>query len=208
VLPPKRGPFRLVYVSAAERFYGSMLCELWREMQKHPDLELKIVGPHGDWPEEDKQSAKDAGVTLSIMPPEKAAEVIAGADALLESADAFLVPMEFDPAMRQRMETSFPSKLIEFAQFGKPLVVWGPDYCSAAEWARLQGAALCVTNRDPVALALTLDELAATPDERDRLGKSSERAAAGEFDALAIQAAFQDLLAACSAQANTSDTKT
>ena len=32
--------------------------------------------------------------------------------------------MVFDPKMRRRMETSFPSKLIEFSQFGKPLVVW------------------------------------------------------------------------------------
>jgi len=66
VFPPRRGKFRLVYVGAAERFYGRMLRELWREMQKHADMELIIVGPHGDWPEGDKQSAKDAGVTRSF----------------------------------------------------------------------------------------------------------------------------------------------
>jgi len=48
VFPPKRGKFRLVYVGAADRFYGRMLRDLWREIKEHPDLELIIVGPHGD----------------------------------------------------------------------------------------------------------------------------------------------------------------
>lgn len=49
----------------------------------------------------------------------------------LASADVFLVVMSFDPALMRRMETSFPSKLPEYAQFGKPLVIWGPELSGA-----------------------------------------------------------------------------
>jgi glycosyltransferase involved in cell wall biosynthesis len=101
----------------------------------------------------------------------------------------------------------FPSKLIEFAQFGKPLVVWGPEYCSAVEWARREDSALCVTNQDPVALVAALNRLTDSRLEQERLAAAADRAAAGEFDALAIQAGFQDLLAACSTPTTTSDAK-
>ncbi len=41
----------------------------------------------------------------------------------MASADAFLITIVFAPSIRRRMETSLPSKLIEFAQFGKPLII-------------------------------------------------------------------------------------
>jgi len=97
----------------------------------------------------------------------------------------------------------FPSKLIEFSQFGKPLVVWGQEYCSAVERARREDSALCVTDQDLVALVAALNRLADSRLEQERLAAAADRAAVGEFDSLAIQAAFQDLLAACSTQATT-----
>jgi glycosyltransferase involved in cell wall biosynthesis len=73
-------------------------------------------------------------------------------DDWLAEADAFLIPMVFEAGMRRRMQTSFPSKLVEFAQFGKPLIIWGPSDCSAVDWAGNSKKALCVTEESPTAL--------------------------------------------------------
>jgi hypothetical protein len=142
VFPPKRGKFRLVYVGAAERFYGRMLRKLWREMTTHPDLELVIVGPHKDWPESDKRSASASGVLLGFMPPDKAAEVIAGADALL-------VVMSFEVEYELFMRTSFTTKFLDYAAFGIPIILWGPEYCSPSRIAVRENSALVVHTPDP-----------------------------------------------------------
>ncbi len=176
--------------------YGPMLGEALKALDGNEHVELVVRGARPNWPADFAAEMKHQGKWLEFAPREEL-------EAWLDSADAFLVPMEFDPAMRRRMETSFPSKLIEFAQFSKPLVVWGPEYCSAVEWARREDSALCVTNQDPANLVATLIRLADSRLERDRLAVAADRAAVGEFDALAIQAAFQDLLAACSTQATT-----
>ncbi|NCY22869.1 hypothetical protein EBX31_13060 [bacterium] len=102
--------------------------------------------------------------------------------------------MVFDPVMRRRMETSFPSKLIEFAQFGKPLVVWGPAYCSAVRWAKQSNAALCVTERDPEHLANALQRLARSAEDCTRLATASQAAAHREFDPKIIQEKFLSIL--------------
>ena len=92
------------------------------------------------------------------------------------------------------MTTSFPSKLIDATQLGLPVVVWGPEYCSAVTWARKGGRALCVTDPDPLALRETLEGLAASPSELRRLAKSASDAAAGEFNYERIQLQFMDAL--------------
>jgi hypothetical protein len=105
-----------------------MLLKALREFKDHPTIQLQVRGYNPNWPEEAKKEMRDAGLWLEFAPRTEL-------DTWLQSADAFLIPMVFDEKYRRRMETSFPSKLIEFAQFGKPLIVWGPKYCSAAKWA-------------------------------------------------------------------------
>jgi hypothetical protein len=92
--------------------------------------------------------------------------------------------------MRRRMETSFPSKLPEFTQFGKPIVIWGPEYCSAVQWARPGHRALCVTDPNPTALRRALERLAASPAEQERFALSARGAAQGDFNPERIQAQF------------------
>ena len=55
---------------------------------------------------------------------------------LREEADALFVPMSFAAADRPNMEISFPSKLTDYTAVGLPLLIYGPDYCSAVRWAR------------------------------------------------------------------------
>ncbi len=167
--------------------YGCMLGEALKALEGNEHVELVVRGARPNWPVEFAAEMKRQGKWLEFAPREEL-------EAWLESADAFLVPMEFDPAMRRRIETSFPSKLIEFSQFGKPLVVWGPEYCSAVEWARRTGAALCVTNPDAVALAGALQNLASSHALRASLATAIASTAADEFGPAEIQERFRSIL--------------
>src|SRR5262249_49729838 len=102
--------------------------------------------------------------------------------------------MSFAPQHRRRMTTSFPSKLIDATQLGLPVIIWGPEYCSAVKWARQGHRALCVTDQNPLVLRETLEELAASPAELRRLAKSSSDAAAGDFNYERIRLQFMDAL--------------
>jgi glycosyltransferase involved in cell wall biosynthesis len=88
------------------------------------------------------------------------------------------------------MATSFPSKMINAMQQGLPVIVWGPEYCSAVQWARLGNRALCVTQADASALRQALEMLADSPSEQERLAKSAREAAAGEFKSERIEEEF------------------
>jgi glycosyltransferase involved in cell wall biosynthesis len=92
------------------------------------------------------------------------------------------------------MITSFPSKMINAMQLGLPVVVWGPEYCSAVQWARQSDRALCVTDPNPCVLRRALEELAASPSKQERLAKSARGAAAAEFNPARIQQQFMDVL--------------
>jgi glycosyltransferase involved in cell wall biosynthesis len=140
--PKRSGRFRLVYVGAAERFYGRMLRRLARAIQGKTDLELLIVGPCGDWPVDEREAASAAGITLGFLPPDEAAKVMAGADALL-------VVMSFEKDNELFMRTSFTTKWLDYAAYGKPVILWGPEYCTPSRLARREGAAVVVDTPDP-----------------------------------------------------------
>jgi len=55
---------------------------------------------------------------------------------LRAEADVLFIPMSFDEADRANMEISFPSKLTDSTIPGVPLLIFGPEYCSAVRWAR------------------------------------------------------------------------
>ncbi len=73
-------------------------------------------------------------------------------DRWLLGADVLLTAMSFDPQQRRQVETSFPSKLAHYSSLGMPLIVWGPDYCSAIRWAKGITGCLLVTEPDPEAV--------------------------------------------------------
>ena len=105
--PPSNGKFRLVYVGSVENFYGRMLCSLIEKIEATNDLEIIVVGPNADWPAELLQRAKAKGIYLGFKPPEEAAGVLAGADALL-------VVMSFEREHELFMRTSFTTKFLDY----------------------------------------------------------------------------------------------
>jgi glycosyltransferase involved in cell wall biosynthesis len=180
--PSNREKFKVVYSGNLD-LYGEMLLGALRVFKDHPTIQLLVRGANPRWTDNAKREMRDAGLWLDFAPR-------AELDAWLQSADAFLIPMVFEEKDRRRMETSFPSKLIEFAQFGKPLIVWGPEYCSAAQWGRNNNSALCVICADSKKLLDELESLSNSGDKLEKLASATRRVRNDEFNPLSIQERF------------------
>jgi hypothetical protein len=86
---------------------------------------------------------------------------------LRAEVDVLFVPMSFSPSDRPNMEISFPSKLTDYTAVGLPLLICGPEYCSAIRWARENdGVAQVVSVNDKQCLAKAVDQLARDPQRR------------------------------------------
>lgn len=166
--PPKSHRFRLVYVGAAQGFYGRMLRELLKLLRGRDDVELLIVGPTGDWPDKELAQARSEGACLGFMAPDLAAEVLSGADALL-------VVMSFEPDQELFMRTSFTTKFLDYANFHKPIIIWGPPYCTPVQVARRENAAMIIDSPDPDALVNSVGRLMANRLEYERLSHAAKR---------------------------------
>jgi len=181
--PPVTGKFRIVYVGAAQGFYGRMLRAFIHEIEKHPNMELIIVGPTQDWPDQEIHRAKEKGICLGFMPPEKAAEVLAG-------ADAHLVVMSFEKEHELFMRTSFTTKFLDYAAFAKPVILWGPDYCTPSRLAKREDAALVVETESPEGVIAAAKKLIDEPAEVERLSAASRRLNQTVFNPDRLQGIF------------------
>jgi glycosyltransferase involved in cell wall biosynthesis len=178
--------FKILYSGNLD-LYGGMLLQALRVFKNHPAIELQVRGSNPNWPEDAKKEMREAGLWLDFAPR---SELVAW----LQSADAFLIPMVFDKKNRRRMETSFPSKLIEVAQFGKPLVVWGPEYCSAVQWGEQSDCFFYVTSCQPQELLKQIELFFEMPYPKQKCAASSLSALSKECNASLIQKSFQNFL--------------
>jgi hypothetical protein len=91
---------------------------------------------------------------------------------LRDEADAVFVPMSFDQVDRMNMELAFPSKLADGTAIGLPLVIYGPEYCSAVRWALENvGVAEVVDQNSIPHLSETIGRLVREPALRVALAK-------------------------------------
>jgi len=164
--PRSNGKFRLVYVGAVENFYGRMLCSLIERIEASCDLEIIVVGPNADWPKQTLERARANGTYLGFKPPEEAAEVLA-------SADALLVVMSFEKEHELFMRTSFTTKFLDYVSFGKPVILWGPEYCTPVRVARKHGGATVVSNSDAGTVVALSRQMAADPVLSEKLSNEA-----------------------------------
>jgi glycosyltransferase involved in cell wall biosynthesis len=164
--PPRSGKFRLVYVGSVENFYGRMLCSLIEQIEATNDLEIIVVGPNADWPKQLRDRALANGSYLGFKPPEEAAKVLASADALLSV-------MSFEKEHELFMRTSFTTKFLDYVSFGKPVILWGPEYCTPVRVAREHGGAAVVSATDATAVVCLCREIARDTDLKEKLSKEA-----------------------------------
>jgi glycosyltransferase involved in cell wall biosynthesis len=179
-------PLRLVYFGNLQE-YGPQIENALRSLNGSDNVRLEVFGTSPFWSFGAQDYFQSRGLYHPFIPPNQLMEAV-------QSSEAVLVVMSFDVALARRMITSFPSKLTEAMQLGLPVVVWGPEYSSAVQWARQGDRALYVTDPNSSTLRRVLEELAASPSERERLAKSARAAAADEFNPDRIQEQFMDAL--------------
>jgi glycosyltransferase involved in cell wall biosynthesis len=181
--PPRNGKFRVVYVGSVENFYGRMLCSLIEKIEATRDLEIIVVGPNADWPVELLQRAKAKEIYLGFKPPEEAAKVLASADALLSV-------MSFEREHELFMRTSFTTKFLDYVAFGKPVILWGPEYCAPVRVARQHGGAAVVSTDDGGAVIALCRQIARNTALNEELSKQALQLHQTLFNPDRLQAIF------------------
>ncbi len=180
---PRTGKFRLVYVGSVENFYGRMLCSLIEKFEATSDLEIIVVGPNADWPKPLLERARARGTYLGFKPPEEAAKVIASADALLSM-------MSFESEHELFMRTSFTTKFLDYVAFGKPVLLWGPEYCAPVRVARKHGGAAVVTSSNAGAVVSLCRQIAGDAALNEELSKKALQLRQTLFNPDRLQAIF------------------
>jgi glycosyltransferase involved in cell wall biosynthesis len=181
--PPFNGKFRLVYVGSVENFYGRMLCSLIEKIEATSDLEIIVVGPNADWPKKLLERARERGTYLGFKPAEGSAKVLAGADALL-------VVMSFEREHELFMRTSFTTKFLDYVAFGKPVILWGPEYCAPVRVARKHGGAAVISNSEAEAVVSLFRQIARDTELKEKLSKEALQLHQGLFNPDRLQAIF------------------
>ena len=112
---------------------------------------------------------------------------------LRSEAHALFVPMSFAGSDRANMEMAFPSKLADYTATGVPLLIYGPNYCSAVAWARENPGVAEVVEAE-TELPAAIERLATNPDHRIALGKSALDTGREYFSHARVQQRFHQCL--------------
>lgn len=114
---------------------------------------------------------------------------------LRERVDLLFAPMSFAPEDADNMKLSFPSKLTDYTACGLPILIYGPEYSSAVQWARANpGAAHVVTDDAGPALRQAVRALQSDSALRVGLAAKAIEAGARMFSAEAAERTFLDAL--------------
>jgi glycosyltransferase involved in cell wall biosynthesis len=178
--PPPRNqdagkPFRILYTGTAFGSYGRLLLELAGLLRGRPDIELRIYGAKPDWPAEALRQAEAEGLYRGFLPFEQL-------ELEMAEADAFLAVMSFEKEMEAMMRTSFTTKFLDYAAKGRPILVWGPDYCSPVRLAKRENAAVTITCPDAASVLAAIDELRSDTVRQAELSQAALQLARTVFD--------------------------
>ena len=95
--------------------------------------------------------------------------------------------MGFDENWAIAEKTSFKTKFLDYLTFRRPILVWGPEYCSAIKVAREFDSGECVTNEQAGICAEALLRLANSPERRVQLIENSQKMYKDRFQPAIIQ---------------------
>lgn len=173
--------------------YVELLRRVGASLQRRQG-ELHLYGPITP------ELAASAGLAL---PNVRLAGLLSSADLakqLRATADVLFVPMSFAAADQPNMRLSFPSKIADYTAVGVPLLIWGPEVCSAVQWARLNGGvAEVVVSYDQAAIDAAVDRLINDAEYRFNLAATAGAVGDRDFSPAAINHIFRQALATSAA---------
>jgi hypothetical protein len=171
-----RGPATVLFAGSLSAWYGPMLERLVLASSDSP-LRFEIFGSHAhaSWSRSFDSSARAAGVYKGQVPFDRL-RIHA------QEADLLLLPMGFGDECAQTERTSFKTKFLDYLTFQKPIVIWGPEYCSAVRVAREFDAAECYTSPDTAGCIATLQNVAHSPERQKQLVANAGRMYQSRFE--------------------------
>ena len=183
--PPKTGrPIRLVYAGTIINAYGRSVLNLAKTFRGNKNFEFHVYGPQPDWETKDINWMISEGVYRGLLPYDEL-------KSKLKEADAFLVVMTFEQQLRTMMETSFTTKFLEYSQYGKPAIIWGPDYCQPIQVAQSKKCGIPVISPNPEDVISALYNLK-QPEYWTTMARGAWQAANNIFNPESIHSIFRD----------------
>jgi glycosyltransferase involved in cell wall biosynthesis len=138
--------FVVVFAGSMADWYGPMLERLVMAAQaQSAPVEFRFYGSNPSWSREFDARARAQNIFRGHLPFEQLRQEMTGADALI-------LPMGFEDQCAQVERTSFKTKFLDYLSYQKPIVVWGPEYCSAVRVAREFDSAEVCTRPDAAAI--------------------------------------------------------
>lgn len=134
-------------------WYGRMLEQLVRAAwAADAPVEFRIFGANQSWSREFDQMARERQIYRGLVTFDQLRREMAEVDCLL-------LFMGFDEACARTERTSFKTKFLDYLTFQKPILLWGPEYCSATRYAREFDSAQPCNSPDATACLKTLLDL-------------------------------------------------
>lgn len=137
--PPRQihpGPWRLYYSGLCGGLYRPLLQHLIQAVAADPRFELHCSGEgHQDL---HLPAAEGRLRSSGFLDGEAWQEAF-------NEADALVLVLSFERRHQRHLATHFPSKLVEYANRGRPIVIWGPPWSSAVQWGQGKPEVLIVS---------------------------------------------------------------
>lgn len=133
-------PFTVAFAGNLGDWYGRMLESLiTAAWQSNRQIQFKLFGSNASWSQSFDEEVKAKGIFQGQVPFERLREE-------MKTVDALLLLMGFEPSCAQIERTSFKTKFLDYLTFQKPILLWGPDYCSAVQIAQeFDSAEVCTS---------------------------------------------------------------
>lgn len=187
-LPGNNEVLRLRYVGNLSGAHGQNLEALAEALRTRiqSKVELKMFGPT-DWPAEKRQAFEASGLYGGIIDTNQAAYELA-------ASDVSLVSMSLNPEESRITRTSFPSKIVDAVNAGKPIFCLAPSYSSASEYVRKHDLGPTLTELNSGQLDAALKQLR-QPECYARYAANARKLAEAELAPAKLQQRFMTLVA-------------
>lgn len=161
--------FRVAFGGNLGLWYGEMLESLIRATDANfPKINLSVFGTNASWTEATDKEFRSRGIYKGLIP-------FRDLQNELKNSDCLLLEMGFSAEAERVERTSFKTKFLDYLTIGRPIAVWGPEYCSAVKVAREFDAAEVCTDADPSAAAKMLDTLRRDKKRQQQITRNARK---------------------------------
>ncbi len=187
------GAFRVVYIGSIHPHgQRESLVEIAQAVSclhnKSVPITLHIYTPVLYVADLERRIANMVGVKVTVSPPSpEVAQVLA-------SADALVLPVNFDRESQRVMRYSLPAKTAAYLISSVPVLVYGPPGLPPVEYAASEQWGLVVSEQSTTALREALCQLMSDESLRKRLALRARAVAVKNHNAVEVRAWFQRLL--------------